>query len=83
MAKSENPPNLPECRPIENFWGILKGKVYANNWQAKNLDLKVRIQNCLKSIDFDLVKSISGSIRSRVGHVRLHGVVEQNLNENK
>lgn len=81
VEKSENPPNVPECRPIENFWGILKGKVYANNWQAKNLaHLKVRIQICLRNIDFDLVKRISGSIRSRVGHVRLHGVVEKNFN---
>ena len=37
VKKDQNPPNVPECRPIENFWGILKGKVYKNNWQAQNL----------------------------------------------
>ena len=31
VKKHDNPPNVPECRPIENFWGILKGLVYANN----------------------------------------------------
>jgi hypothetical protein len=38
VVKAENPPNMPEIRPIENFWGILKGLVYQNNWQAENLD---------------------------------------------
>ena len=23
VTKEDNPPNLPECRPIENFWSIL------------------------------------------------------------
>ena len=24
VAKVDNPPNVPESRPIEDFWGILK-----------------------------------------------------------
>ena len=64
VKKLDNPPNVPECRPIENFWGILKGLVYANNWQALNLiQLKARIQQCLKKIDLDLVKRTLGSTR--------------------
>ena len=38
VERRDNPANLPECRPIENFWSILKGRVYKSNWQAKNLD---------------------------------------------
>ena len=38
VQKEDNPDNLPECRPIEDYWGILKDKVYEHNWQAKNLD---------------------------------------------
>ena len=38
IPKNKNPTNLPEARPIENFWSILKGEVYKNNWKAENLD---------------------------------------------
>ena len=45
----ENPLNIPETRPIEKFWGLIKGEVYKNNWQAENLDkLKNMIKFCLK-----------------------------------
>ena len=38
VQKCENPANVPEVRPIEDFWSILKEKVYENGWRAKNLD---------------------------------------------
>jgi len=51
VQKFENPPNIPEARPIEDFWGIIKGEVYKNNWQAENLDqLQNRIKFCLKKL---------------------------------
>ena len=28
----ENPPNAPQIRPIENYWWILKMKVYEGNF---------------------------------------------------
>jgi len=31
IEKIENPANLPEGRAIEDFWSILKAKVYENN----------------------------------------------------
>ena len=34
VEKTENPPNAPQIRPIENYWGILKIKVYEGNWSA-------------------------------------------------
>jgi hypothetical protein len=52
VKKVDNPPAVPECRPIEDFWGILKGKVYESNWQAKDVkQLQTRIKLCLKKID--------------------------------
>jgi len=49
VLKKDNPPNVPEARPIEDFWGILKGKVYENNWKAEYLEkLEARIKFCLK-----------------------------------
>ena len=34
-AKSNNPVDVPECCPIENFQAILKQQVYKNNCRAK------------------------------------------------
>ena len=34
VDKFDKPKHLPEARPIEDFWSILKGKVYENNWKA-------------------------------------------------
>ena len=31
IAKEDNPPATPQIRPIEQFWSMLKNKVYANN----------------------------------------------------
>ena len=48
MPKIDNPANLPEVKVIEDFWNILKGHVYKNNWQAQNIDqLQARIIYCL------------------------------------
>jgi hypothetical protein len=35
VPKSMNPPNVPQVCPIENFWSILKRKVYSNGYIAE------------------------------------------------
>ena len=51
--------------------------VYENNWQAENLEkLEARIQSCLKKISFVTVKALFESTRTRVGELRVNGVVE-------
>ena len=35
VPKERNPTNLPQCRPIEDFFGSLSALVYKNNWRAK------------------------------------------------
>ena len=37
VPKNKNPPAVPECRAIEDFWGILKIQVHKNNRQVKDL----------------------------------------------
>ena len=61
IAKIDNSPAMLECHPIEDFWGILKGKVHEGNWQPKVKQLKTRIKLCLKKIELDLVLSLFGS----------------------
>ena len=52
VKKNNDPANLPEIRPIEDFWGLLKGKVYMHNWKAENLNqLRNRIKYCLRKLD--------------------------------
>ena len=42
LKKEENPPNSPQIRPIENYWGILKMKVYEGNWSDKDREALIR-----------------------------------------
>ena len=42
-----NPANVPEARPIEEFWLILKRDEYMDDWAADNLrQLETRIRYC-------------------------------------
>ena len=36
VDKESNAPNVPQERPIANFWGCLTHKVYEGGWQATN-----------------------------------------------
>ena len=60
VSKEDNPPNLPECRPIKNFWSILRGLVYEINCKAETLQhLKERIKYCLTKVDLaDIHKTV-------------------------
>jgi hypothetical protein len=36
VPRNDNPSNLPQARPIENFSTLLSGRVYNNDWEAQN-----------------------------------------------
>ncbi|XP_050500958.1 uncharacterized protein LOC126880924 [Diabrotica virgifera virgifera] len=38
VPKRDNPPNVPQARPIEEFWAVLSRMVYNNGWEAQNKD---------------------------------------------
>lgn len=77
VEKEDNPANVPEIRPIEDFWGILKSAVYKKGWKAENTDqLIARIKYCLKKIDHSVVHQLALSTKTRIDHVRRHGVIE-------
>jgi len=79
VKKEDNPANMPEIRQIEDFWGILKGKVYQNAWQAKNLNqLGNRIKYCLGKLDHNIVYDRCRSTRSRLNNIRINGIIENN-----
>ncbi len=35
VPKDINPQNVPQARPIENFWGCLAQKIYEGGWEAE------------------------------------------------
>ena len=66
VDKVNNPANLPEVRPIEDFWSILKAKVYEDNWEAKIFhQLEVRIERCLKEVDQVTILKTFGCVKKK------------------
>ena len=77
IAKVDNPPKVPETRPIEDFWGILKNRVYKNGWVAKSLSqLRRRVKYCISKFDQELAQGIAQSTMSRLRFIRRNGLIE-------
>jgi transposase len=75
VPKDMNPPNCPQLRPVEDFWGILKQFVYANGWCATSHEqLKRRIKFCLGKVDPDVVRRMMVGVKSRLRKARVNGV---------
>jgi hypothetical protein len=78
IEKIENPANIPEVRAIEDFWSILKEKVYENNWNAENLaQLRNKKRLRLRKMDPNLVYKLITSTSSRLNKMRIHGLIEK------
>jgi hypothetical protein len=75
VAKAENPANVPEARPIEDFWGDLKRAVYKNSWEAKNiLHLQHRIKYCLINMDKSAMQSRASEVHRRLYSIGRYGL---------
>ncbi len=78
VEKFDNPANLPETRPIEDFLSILKGRVYANGMEAKSLlQLKLRIKKCLSEINAATIQSLLEGIKGRIDKIRRNNIIEK------
>ena len=74
VPKEHNPTNLPQCRPIEDLWGVLVDFVYANGWTATSLyQLKRRILKAIARLDETAVKHSFSHIRKELGKVYRNG----------
>ena len=77
VAKEDNPPNVLETHPIEDFWGILKERVYKNSWVAKTLSqLRRRVKYCIAKFHQELAQGLAQSTMSRLRFVRRNGLIE-------
>ena len=75
VKKEENPPSAPQIRPIENYWGILKMKVYEGNWSAKNREALIRrIKMKQKEINQDIVIKMFEKLKQKVHNANQNGL---------
>ncbi len=66
---------MPQLRPIEDFWGLLKDKVFKNGWKAEtHRQLKQRIKLCLGQIDMEVIANMMAGICDALKKAKNHGV---------
>ena len=67
VKRQENPPNVPQLRPIELFWAHLKSRVYAKDWKALNLShLESRIRRKIKEFDPSYFSNLTSKVKPNV-----------------
>ena len=67
VPKSSNPPNSPQIRPIEQFWAILKERVYQGGWEASSFRmLKQRINRILQDLEPDLCQKLFRGLKTKI-----------------
>jgi adenylate cyclase len=75
VQRKLNPANVPKCRPIEDYWGILKRKVYENDWSAKEIpQLIKRIKWAMTQVDSETCTRTYASVHRRLNTVARKGV---------
>ena len=75
VPREKNPPNVPQLRPIEDFWGLMKQRVYKGGWSAKSDEgLKRRIRQALQEIDLEVVHGMMRAVPKRVRAAKRNGV---------
>ena len=75
VPRDHNPPNSPQIRPIENFFGILKQHVYAGNWSAKSREgLIRRIKKCVAEIDMTMVIKMFQNLKPKIIQANINGL---------
>lgn len=76
VPKDANPPAVPQIRPVEKFWGLLKQKVYAGDWEADTVEqLKRRVRKCVRELDMEPVQSAFAHLKTKIRKVADHGAL--------
>ncbi|XP_031634119.1 uncharacterized protein LOC116347595 [Contarinia nasturtii] len=74
VPKEDNPPNIPQARPIEDFWSVLKCKVYEKGWEAQNeQQLMGRIERKLTEMDVSVCQNMILNVRSILRKIEDNG----------
>lgn len=74
VPKDDNPPNVPQARPIEEFWALLSRKVYNNGWEATDEEhLRRRIRQKIREIDVGTIQRLMLHVRRKLRQIEDHG----------
>ena len=74
VYKEDNPPNVPQLRPIEDMWGIIKQEVYRGGWSATTEDQLIRrIRSAIRSLDPEVPRKMMAHLPQRVRSAARHG----------
>ena len=75
VPKILNPPNVPQLRPIEDFWGILGRKLYQNGWTCDDIkELTKRILYLIRSTPIDSFRSLMEKVPAKLRKAANQGV---------
>ena len=67
VSRQNNPPNVPQARPIETVWTLLERKVFEDNWEAKNLAALIRrVKQKAKELDQKLLQDMIEGVRRKL-----------------
>ena len=70
VKRDDNPPAVPQLRPIEKFWALLKAAVYEDGWQAENeQELQSRIVKKLKEVPAEVCQRLMAQVKTKVRRV--------------
>ena len=73
VSKEINPPNIPQARPIQNFWVFLAQKVYKGDCESKTeQQLTRRIESQMKNLI--LVESLLERVMSKLKSIGDNGI---------
>lgn len=74
VPKEDNPPNIPQARPIETFWSLLSRKVYDNGWEAADEQmLRRRIYQKIREVDVASVQDLMRQVRTKLRQIEDNG----------
>ena len=77
IQKHENPPCAPHIHPLENFFGIIKQKIYQNNWKAENrsqLEGKIRREiTKIQQTEPEIFQKLFSNLKTKIAYAKKHG----------
>ena len=75
VPKTNNPPNIPQGYPIEDFWDVLVQLIYGHNWEAETTkQLERRIRETVKKINITPLQSMMENVRKNLRKMYTEGV---------
>jgi hypothetical protein len=69
VEKDINPPNVPQCRPIERYWALVKGILRKTGQAAKNqTDFTRKWNAASKKVTYDFVERLMHGVRKKISY---------------